>query len=496
VFDPHLGAALAIESAAQGGVPYQATLSVLDGAGAAVRELVSGAARQGGQTYRDAWDGRDAQGRWLRPGRYALRLEVARGGQAERVERAVHLVRLGALAIVFLDRGDASRVSLQFHRPDPGVSGNPFAVDAAGPAWTLPRSPLGPGCLDAADGSALPGPDPWTDTARPPRDAAGDVAARGRSLPVAYALGASPRLFVSLGSQAAVGAAAVPAGWPIQGLPLRLVVGGPAALPGVASAPLVAGAQAQVDLPPQGGGVGAALLELELRFEYQEGGAWRPIPGAQRTRHGYYRLLGQPVGGQAWVGAVDLACRFAGGAPQDGASLLSALVRGVNGQQGLRYDEVYGASAYSDVDYNLDLGAYLDGQRHGRTINCSDCASLVSALANHCGVDARVVTIGWNFALHWIRGIGASAFGHSLFGGVHAFSYHDVASRDRGQTIHDACLSVDDDGQPWSAPFQERLPLGMPVDPYLRALSPDAGAWSFGGQGGPHLQSSAQVRVR
>ena len=188
-----------------------------------------------------------------------------------------------------------------------------------------------------------------------------------------------------------------------------------------------------------------------------------------------------------------------GGAPLDRVALLSALVRGVNGQQGLVYDDVTGAAVYTDMAYWFELASYLEGQRHGRVINCTDAGSLVTALGNHCGVEARVVTIGWNFQLHWIRGIGGTQFIHDLFGGWHAFSYHDFASLDRGFTVHDACLSVDGDGQPWSAPFSERLPQGMSLDPYLRALSPDAGlSGGFGSGGGPviQVQVTNAVRVR
>lgn len=494
VFDPRLGggANLDVTTQAAGSGSYQASLAVIDAAGNQLRALVGNAARQAGQSYRDGWDGRDAQGRHLAPGRYGLRFVVTRNGQSERVDRTLYLVRLGARAIAFGDRGNAERVQLSFHHSSASASSSPFAVDAAGPAWTLARSPLGAECLDASDGSPLAGPAPWTDPARPPLEGAGAVATRGRSLPVAYRLDSSPRLLVQLGAQAAANGQAVPAGWPIQGVPLRVVVGGQAALAGAASAPLVAGQAAQIDLPAQFGGVGSALLELQLRFEYQENGAWSPVPGAQRTQHTFYRVLGQPTGGVAWVGAIALATGFAGGAPRSESDLLSALVWGVNRNQGLRYDDVLGAAVYTDQDYVFELRAYLDGQRNGRTINCTDCASLVSALANQVGGASRVVTIGWNFSLYWIRGIGASDFGHSLFGGAHAFSYHDIASRDQGQTVHDACLSVDDDGQPWSAPFTERLPQGMGMTSYLRDLTPDVGSWG----GGPQLQTTTAVRVR
>ena len=177
-----------------------------------------------------------------------------------------------------------------------------------------------------------------------------------------------------------------------------------------------------------------------------------------------------------WVAALDLVARWSNGAATSRSGVLSAAVRGVN-QSGLRYDVNTGAPAYTWGSQlqspSVDLSAFLDGFANGRIVNCLDCAGLVSKLAAQAGADSNVVIIGWGFRLYWLRGIGYSSYTNSLFGGSHAFSYHAFASGDGASTVHDACLSVDDDSRPWSAPHREGLPLGMDYDHYRDQLSPD-----------------------
>jgi hypothetical protein len=152
-------------------------------------------------------------------------------------------------------------------------------------------------------------------------------------------------------------------------------------------------------------------------------------------------------------------------------------VQGVNSQFGLRYDVNYGAPAYTGgFDLHrptVDLDGFLQGQSNGRVVNCLDCAGLVSKLGAQAGADGHVAVMGWYFDLHWLRGIGWADFTNALFGGNHGFSYHAVVSADGGQTIHDACLSVDADVRPWSPPHTEGLPTGMPWTTYRDQLTPD-----------------------
>lgn len=474
-FDPKLaGASLAVRTRLAGSSPYGATLAVVDGAGAVVRTLATAAQRQPGVDHTDAWDGRDAGGAFVRPGRYTLRLDATRGGQTERHERAVEVVRVGIVSIDFQDEGPGgARVPLEYHRTSPTTAGTRFALDAAGPAWAIERSPLGDLALDRADGTPLALPATWTRLESPPRTTAGGVALRGRGLPVAYRAGARPTLEVRLGDRAAHGGAAVACNYPLAGAPLRLV------LDGEASTELAPGAAVTVRAAAVPAAVGRYDQELAFRFEMWDGQGWAALPGALRALQRVYVVVDRPPPTSSiqrpWVAVLDKVAQWSAGRAADAAGVMEVVTRGVNEAEGLRYDTVMGAPAYSGggsiSSPELDLDAWL-ARDNGSVVNCLDCASTVTALAAQLGVDARVAELGYNFELHWIRGIGGSQFIHDLFGGWHAFSFHAVATVDGAATIHDACLRVDDDDRPDASPFRERLPVGMPFNRYREKLSP------------------------
>lgn len=470
VFDPKLeGAALEVRSRRDGSGSYAAQLTVRDAQGRVVRALAS-ETRQRGREYVERWDGRDAGGAYAPPGAYTVRLE---GGGAA-VEVALHVVRLGARAVTFEGAG---RVPLAYHRAE-RWAGSLFPIDNAGAPWTLASSPAGAGCLDALSGAPLAGPSPWAGLDGPPRASNGALLARGRSLPVAFAAGSTPRVRLTLGNAAAGPAGESGCGYPIAGRRLRVTVEGGAAASAL-SGEIAPGDAVALDLAPLGATLGERLLRLRLRFAYEEpDGSWRDVPGSQTTEHTLYVLHGRPQaanlpGALPWVAALDLAAGWLTGGVTRRDEVLARIVEGVNARLGLRYDMVSGAPAYTSgytlESPDLDLSAFLDGKAYGSTVNCLDCASLVTILAAQLGVSGEVQILGWNFALNYMRGIGWPDFSRRM----PAFSYHAVGTFDRGSTVHDACLSVDDDARPWQAPFVERLPIAMPLDQYRAQLSPD-----------------------
>ncbi|MCA8922506.1 MAG: hypothetical protein KDD82_11895 [Planctomycetes bacterium] len=478
VFDPKLaGATLRVTTRLPGSGSYGAQLTVRDAQGALVRRLAEGS-RLRGRDYVDVWDGLDEAGRFVAPGDYPLRFSA--GGAAREV--TVHVVRLGVRAVAF---SGAGRVPLTYHRAE-AWAGSAFAVDNAGAAWTLPRSPLGVGCLDGPDGAPLELPAPWWEVDGPPRAANGSLLARGRSLPVAYQAGATPQVTATLGDAAGHGGRAVGVNFP-AGRPLRLVVEGGQPASGMLGE-VRPGDRVTLDLPALGPQLGKWLLRVRFAFAYREDdGSWRRVPGGQVSEHLLYTVLAAPSardvpGGRPWVAALDLASRWLTGDVRTQASALERIVAGVNAGLGLRYEDTQGAPAYTDglalESPELDLTAFLAGRANGRVVNCLDCASVVTQLGAQLGARGQVEIMGWDFRLYFLKGLGSPDFTHDLFFGQHAFSYHAVATFDGGQTIHDACLSVDDDARPWSPPFRERLPAGMPESDYRRQLSRDA----FGGQ--------------
>lgn len=474
-FDPKLaGAALSVRTRLTGTAAYAATVTVVDAAGAVVRTVASAPSRAVGVDHTDTWDGRDAAGGFVAPGRYTLRLDATRGGQTERHERTLSVVRVGLVSIAYGDEGPGQgRVLMEYHRTNATTAGTRFPVDACGPAWAIERSTLGERCLDRADGSPLPLPAISTATASPPRVAGGSVAVRGRSLPVAYRVGARPTMKVRLGDAAAHRGAVVGCGYPLAGTPLRLV------LDGQASTELSPGAEVALTGPAVPAGIGRHDVEHVFRFEAWDGQAWVALPGAVRAQQRVYALLGRPPASSniqlPWVAVVDKVAGWSAGRATDAAGVMEAITRGVNEAEGLRYDVVMGAPAYSGgwslTDPELALDSWL-ARDNGSVVNCLDCASAVTTLAAQVGADAQVATLGDNFDLHWIRGIGGAQFIHDLFGGYHAFSFHAVATVDAAATIHDACLRVDDDDQPAASPFVERLPVAMPFLRYREKLSP------------------------
>lgn len=470
IFDPKLqGAHLTIQSQARGSGSYSARVTVLDDTGRLV-QILQQQSRNTGSSYRDFWSGHDSSGLFVRPGQYTIRFEA----DNRVAEQTVNVVRLGLLAMRFNDAKDnQARVRLAYHRPDPQVAGNPFPLDSAGLPWVLEASTVDAYCLDDAQGSPLPVPAKWTDVNAPPRNSRGQVLTRGRSLPVAYPHSSQPNVTVLLGSSAAHQGRKVDCGYPVDQVSIGLIIG----QSGIAN--LRPGQSLSLDLPQLPEGIGKDSMDLEFRFVYNTGQGWRYVPGWVKTQHDCYRTVTKPQtdDGLAWVAALDLASRRGGETVKTQSQVCAKMVELVNRDLFLHYDVVSGAPAYADAPWGLEnplvsLGAFLENQRFGRTINCLDCASIVGSLARHMGSPNYVAIMGWDFDLYWIRGLGGTRFINDLFT-YHGFSYHAIASIDQGRTIHDACLSIDADEHPDRAPHTDKLPSFMNYYDYRRQLSPE-----------------------
>lgn len=468
VFDPKLsGASLDVELRLASAASIR--LEVRDSAGRLVRELIQGQRSAG--THLANWDGADRSGLFAAPGSYTISL---RAGTQSLASAPLSIVRLGIRTLAFSGSG---RIPLTYHDAD--GFGARVALDQIGPAWTLPASALGTGCLDASNGAPLAAPSRHLGLAAPPRTSGGTLRTRGISLPLAYAAGSQPAAQLQLGDEAASGGSPVSCGYPIAGVPLRVAVEGGASV-GSMSGELRPGGTTSLDLPALGSAIGKERVRYRFRFYYLADGAWQLVPGGQVSDHTLYTSFGRPgsdmPGRRPWVKALDLAISWAAGqTTRRGA--MTKVVESVNSRLGLRYDVNAGAPAYTAGwelhRPELDLDAFLEDLENGRTVNCLDCASLVTKLAGQVGITTNVAVLGWDFRLNYLRGIGWERFTNSLFGGGHAFSYHAVATTDRGQTIDDACLRLDDDARPNRSPFLERLPTGIDFDRYRQQLSPD-----------------------
>ncbi|MEZ0230974.1 MAG: hypothetical protein ACAI25_20310, partial [Planctomycetota bacterium] len=328
---------------------------------------------------------------------------------------------------------------------------------------------------------------PWTNSWQPPLGSNGFVVARGRSLPVAYIGGSRPNVQLTLGDRAVSNGSSVSCGYPISGVSLRVRAAG------AASGAIAPGNTVTVDLGAAlPTGLGRHDRTVEIKFEYSsDGGAtWSVLPGRQATRHQIYTVLGgsklSPWGTTSnearempFVAAVDEATVSFGWGAQTSSAALEGITRAVYSKKGLTYDTAAGASAYWDggalESNDFAFADFLTGLSRGRVVNCSDCANIVSTYSRSIGVDMKIAILGSDFRLNYIKGIGSSSWKKDIFDwGGDAFSYHAVGTVSNGQTVHDACLSVDDGPAPWSFETRtERLPVDMSLDRYRQKLSPD-----------------------
>ena len=143
---------------------------------------------------------------------------------------------------------------------------------------------------------------------------------------------------------------------------------------------------------------------------------------------------------------------------------------------GLSYDTQWGASAYTEYDWNtydnahFDLTAFLARSR-GSVVNCTDCASILEAHANMLGAVLSYTIITPSFDLNYILAIGGDEYTHCPFGGSSCgFSYHAVTTPDDGNTIYDATLALDGDDDPGSAPNEVLMVEAIDGDEYLDRL--------------------------
>lgn len=247
---------------------------------------------------------------------------------------------------------------------------------------------------------------------------------------------------------------------------------------------------------------GVACATLQWRWQLRRGPA-DPWTDVDATQHRIYALLGQPTAPWLTQPAVpanpalprtdllDVACLWASGA-RDRAGVAARIAAAVNrlGGATLAYDAAVGAPHYTVLGLPHFLcDAFLDrvrgGEGAGPLVNCSDCATIVSTLANLLGADlwqSKMGLVGPGFRLNPLLAIGAREWS-TLHG---SFGFHEVAwtgACAADDLVYDACLRVDADMDPSARPRVPLLPLGMrfgqPGEGGFRdriALAPDRAA--------------------
>jgi len=209
------------------------------------------------------------------------------------------------------------------------------------------------------------------------------------------------------------------------------------------------------------------------------------------TRHRIYSVLDTPTAPWQqtpfnaantqvpWTDVLDYACWWAFGTKtaDKAAGRVTKHVYAL-GPAVVTYDCPGGGSTHYAWP-NFNCTAFIDRLRggigNGYYLNCSDCATITSTFANILGCDLWQSRMSGmvSFALNEMLGIGSTVWQTCC--GFGAFNYHEVAwegACTANEDVFDACLQVDGDADPTTAPHTPLLPLdlrfGQPGDGVYR----------------------------
>lgn len=421
----------------------------------------------------------------LTPGKYTIEATLGCPATATTKTPAtakadLYIARLGATK-AHIGAGDGARVPLMYHAVA-GMTGNSFPITDA-ITTTSVAIPTGEPDLDDATGKPREFPDVWTELNTPKTDSMGGVVDDGVSYPVSLKVGTKPDVTFTLG-KTTKGGDALPAGLP----PIRIVLEG--ATP--SETPVTDTAKLSFEKSPVEN-VGKYEVTLKWKFEAKADDGWKAIPGAtQEAKIRLYGVLGNDIGTTApnlpWIAIVDAATTKVNGTTKDPVEVRKILVAFIYEELTLKYDRRNGASYYTSYssgysNARFDLTSFLKRSK-GNTVNCTDCASILSTYTNMVGAPLKYTIITGapgttGFSLNPIMGIGSTTFGSPFDSGRMGFSYHAVTSHDGAKTINDATLALDGDTDPKVAPQTKLLVQNIGGADYLTRLSPGAPEYRY-----------------
>jgi hypothetical protein len=222
---------------------------------------------------------------------------------------------------------------------------------------------------------------------------------------------------------------------------------------------------------------GVKRSNVKWGWQYHIGsGDWTDF---DETSHQFYILLSTPTApwtvlpdsplnvSLPWTEVLDIACEFAKGTDNrvDAASQVTKAVFALGDKGLLSYDAEVGAPHYTVLGVPHFLcTAFLErlsGQfGAGPLVNCSDCGTIVSTLANALGTDlwqSKMGMIGPGFKLNPFLAIGSDAWLINK-----DFGFHEVAWTGdcfESDSVYDACLKIDSDENPAIPPQTPNLPV-------------------------------------
>ncbi len=233
---------------------------------------------------------------------------------------------------------------------------------------------------------------------------------------------------------------------------------------------------------------GIGIHRVRWLWQYRRflGEPWAPFA---RSRHKIYTVLNVPTlpwqqtwhpdnTQLPWVEVLDFACRWAAAAVTEAsaAARITTAVYNLSPELIVYNCPNLGAPMYVVPDYSspphmFDCSAFLDRLQgefgRGPFVNCSDCAAIISTFANSVGCDlwqSRMGIFAQGFSLNPILVIGSSRWALPCDWwpgfGMHEVAWEGACRED--DVIYDACLAIDQDGNPYQSPHVPLLPTGIP----------------------------------
>ena len=484
IFDPKLGGAGNAEfTYILGGSASTTVIIEVKQGVSTVRTLFNG--QQTGQPtpYSIQWDGKNSSNQFVDPGAYTIHIE-AQAKTNVVLDIPVNIVRLGISEISAIDNSSNNEFPMVYYMR--GAS-QTFTQTPGTGEFRMTASPSETSDLDLDTGTARTSPAVYTNLASYPMNGA-VIESYKYNLPICYIRGSIPRFDVTLGDTATSnlpGNAQITCGYPVAGYSIRTFCKSGASdymtntdtdnSPGeTLSFTGTSALSTYVEKDTQ---------NLAWSWQWQKNGSltWNDVSGAFSTNHTIYTIYDTPwfpssgTRYSPWVRVVDDVCRwcqtYSGGTANTEADLHVAIVHGflldggTNGGGDYYYDRAGGgATHYGGAFTNLS-GFYR--KTNGRAINCRDCAYLTNVQYNMVGcTNVVVIHLGGGMnPLYALQGIGwyptwcdndpATGASQKIFNtfNQHGFGWHEVCSTSTvGDPILDACMNLDEDGTPYSAP--------------------------------------------
>ncbi|MBU0753962.1 MAG: hypothetical protein KJ645_02405 [Planctomycetes bacterium] len=422
------------------------------------------------------WDGRDDLGLYATPGAYQVEV-VAAGKGTHRIAFPVNIVRLGIRSIEARSKTDGEEWQMVYFRK--GGSYEFYATPAIHEYINIAQAGE-MADLDLNNGNPRPSAPIHTATESPVIDGL-NYETSCYNYPLCYLKGVEPRFEVTLGNSC-VSNQGLPltCGYPITGIDIRMVAQDGAGQWTSDHESISPGSSVLFTGPALPDEATRVDRSIAWSWQYRIGSLpkWIDIPGNTVTTHRIYTNVNTPYWATGasgtqysgpWVEVAEYFYEFSqalGFDTSNEAGVQETFLHGFFGQEGgltsaiegVIYDTYTmggdgGASHYyQGFGPSIRLTRLLNNHANGIYVNCSDVGGATSTMLGMLGIqNIQMVYLG-TMHLRALWGIGCPAYTLNLWGSSHGFSYHHIISRDGGVTVSDACMWLDEDGDPDSLP--------------------------------------------